>query len=253
MIRVTRLQVAPVKALAVVSRSSVYLEKEGVAEDRRLFLMREDGSVVTQRAFPGLTRVRPELDMADGPGVLKVGLPDGRSASSELTITGEVVRTRLFGRVLVGTVVSGPVADALSDHVGERLRLVLTHGPGMGWDEAPVSVVSRASIADVCAGAPASTSNSVRFRMLVEVDGVTAYEEDSWVGNHVAIGQCLVNVTNALQRCIVINGNPETGIKDWDGVKALVQRRGRANVTVGVIGEVLEPGAVQVGDHVHLA
>ena len=60
--------------------------------------------------------------------------------------------------------------------------------------------------------------------MLIEVEGTAPFEEDSWVGGPVRIGQVLVSVTHALERCVVINHHPRTGAKDWPGLKTLVAR-----------------------------
>jgi len=76
MITVSRLQLAPVKSLALVLRQVVQLEMDGVAEDRRLFLRDVDGGVVTQRRHPELARVGPELDPANG--TLTVTFQTGR-------------------------------------------------------------------------------------------------------------------------------------------------------------------------------
>ncbi|HSU35709.1 MAG TPA: MOSC domain-containing protein, partial [Propionibacteriaceae bacterium] len=86
-----------------------------------------------------------------------------------------------------------------------------------------------------------------RYRMLIEVEGGAAFEEDSWVGGTVRIGEVLVRVTHALERCVVINHHPRTGAKDWPGLKTLVTR-GRDQLTLGVIAQVEQTGVIRVGD-----
>ena len=143
----------------------------GVAEDRRLLLLRADGAVVTMRKFPELVRVLPDLDLATG--TLAVTLPDGT-----VWLRRRRRVTSTYGRVRVG----------------------------LGWDEGPVSVLGGASAAAVTTppdGDHDGLSTS-RYRMLIEVEGSAPFEEDSWVGGPVRIGQVRVRVTHALERCVVI-------------------------------------------------
>jgi uncharacterized protein YcbX len=240
---VAALNVAPVKALGLTHPDQVRLDVDGVAEDRRLFLLRPDGSVATMRDHPTLTAVVPDLDLAAGK--ITVTLPDGVSVTSALDVTGDTVTARLFGKQRTGGVVPGEVADALSAYVGERLRLVLADRTGVGWDEGPVSLLARASAAAV--GTPAAPGEPTRrYRMLVEVDGADAFSEDDWVGRRLEVGTATLRVTHALGRCVVVNHDPDRGTKDWAGLHAIT--RLRPDVTLGVIADVDRPGVVRVGD-----
>ncbi|HET9859151.1 MAG TPA: MOSC N-terminal beta barrel domain-containing protein [Nocardioidaceae bacterium] len=248
MLQVTSLRIAPVKALAAVTRDRVRLERAGVPEDRRLFLLHADGTVATMRQFPELTRVVPDLDL--DAGTLTVSLPDDSTARSDLSAADGSVQTTLFGKDRYGRLLPGPVADALSDYVRQPLRLVLADTTGVGWDEGPVSLVGRAS-ADAL-GAPTELGRPTRgrYRMLVELDGTAAFEEDAWVGDRLRLGQAVVRVTHTLERCVVINYSPSTGARDWSGLRALADERGPDRLTLGVIAAVEQPGEIRVGDSV---
>lgn len=228
----------------------IELDSNGVAEDRRLFLLRDDGSVVTMRRFPQLTCVVPELDL--GASELVVTMPDGTQATSSLASTGERVDATLFGKQRSGAVVEGPVADALSSYVGERVRLVLAERTGVGWDEGPVSMLGHASVQAVGTPGDSGDPGIARYRMLVDVTGTEPFEEDSWVGRSVTIGESVVRVSHALVRCVVIDYVPTTGEKNWEGVRTLISRRGDHASTLGVIGEVETPGKIRVGDRVEV-
>lgn len=244
------LRIAPIKGLACVDTERVLLEAGGVAEDRRLLLLAPDDSVVTLRRYPGLTRVAPRLDL--GAGTLDVTFPDGATVTSALTPTGERLQTTLFGKPRSGRLLPGPVGEALSEYVGEPLRLVLADATGNGWDEGPVSLIGSASAEQVEVPAENGSPASARFRMLIEVDGLAPYEEDSWVGRDVTVGEALLRVTHCLQRCVVINHSAVTGAKNWDGLRRLADLRGRDRLTLGVIADVVRPGEVAVGAPVTL-
>jgi uncharacterized protein YcbX len=90
--------------------------------------------------------------------------------------------------------------------------------------------------------------------MLVEVDGVDAHGEDTWVGRRVRIGEALVSFNGHVGRCLVTSRDPDTGTIDLPTLDLLRGYRGDEPSTeplpFGIYGEVIEPGAVRLGDHV---
>jgi uncharacterized protein YcbX len=248
MATVQRLRIAPVKGLASVVRREIQLDEDGVAEDRRVLLLHADGSVVTMRRLPELVRIVPDLDL--DAGTLSVTLPGGNRVSSALDTVTEPACSRLYGRDRPGRILPGDVADALSAFAGEPVRVLVADRTGVGWDEGPVSLISRASAAAVAP--PDDGSGLGRFRMLIEVDGTEAFEEDRWVGHRLRIGAAVVRVAEPLQRCVVIERDPHTGVKDWAGLKSLAATRGSDRLTLGVFGSVDAPGSVRVGDDVQV-
>jgi uncharacterized protein YcbX len=245
---VAAINIAPVKALGLVHPDRVRLERDGVAEDRRLFLVREDGSVATLRTHPQLTAVVPDLDLTNC--TLALTLPDGSVTRSPLEPVGAAVEVDLFGKTRTGRAVPGDLADVLSEVAGEPLRLVLADRVGVGWDEGPVSLLARASVEQVATPGPGDRA-SRRYRMLLDVAGAAPFEEDSWVGRRIEVGDVVLAVTHALGRCLVINHDPDDGARNWAGLHAVAAHR--PDVTLGVIAEVDRPGVVGVGDALTLA
>jgi len=92
-----------------------------------------------------------------------------------------------------------------------------------------------------------------RFRMLLEIDGVAAHEEDTWIGEEVTVGDAVVVPLGDVGRCAVTKCDPDTGVSDLDtlGVLAAYRREGQVEpLPFGVWGGVLKPGRVAVGDAV---
>lgn len=244
MTHVARLRIAPVKGLATISPDEIHLGPQGVAEDRRVLLLDADGKVITVRQRPDLVQVTPSLDLETGR--LGVTLPDGSTATSSLGDVTEPTSTTLFRRERHGRLLPGTVADALSAFADQSIRVLVTDGPGIGPDEGPVSLVSRASVREVTT----PDDEEARFRMLVTVDGCDAYAEDGWAGSQMQVGEAVLDVSHPLVRCLVIEHDPRTGERDWRGLKTLAARRGRDQLTLGVIAFVAAPGRIRVGDEV---
>lgn len=241
---VAALRVAPVKGLGTVMPSSVWIDRDGVAADRRVLLLDQAGSIITLRSHPQLVQVVPDLDL--DAGTLTVTLPDGSRATSPLESARDEVSAHLYGKDRLGRVMPGDVADALSDVAGEPVRVVVARETGVGWDEGPVSILGRASA--VAVGGEAR--DRARYRMLVELEGTEPFEEDTWLGSRMELGEAVVHVTHRLERCVIITQSPLTGHKDWDGLHALADLRGRDLLCLGVIAEVEVPGRVALGAQV---
>ena len=94
--------------------------------------------------------------------------------------------------------------------------------------------------------------------MLVEIEGAGAHEEDTWIGGSVAIGSAVLSITKPDARCAITTQNPETGERDLDTLRTLIRYRGfragdpERKIDFGVLGEVLTPGRMSVGDDVRV-
>ena len=74
-----------------------------------------------------------------------------------------------------------------------------------------VSLVSRGSLERLReeAGAEAPVDGR-RFRMLFEIDGVGAHEEDDWLGREVRVGDAVLRLNGDVGRCVVTSHDPDT-------------------------------------------
>ena len=83
------------------------------------------------------------------------------------------------------------------------------------------------------------------------------HAEDEWVGRRVRIGDATVKLRGDVGRCAITTQNPETGVPDFDTLRAIDSYRGRTHnasgkehIPFGVYGEVVDVGVVRVGDTV---
>jgi uncharacterized protein YcbX len=252
-IQVSRLSVTPVKGFAVWHPDEVTLGEAGVAEDRRFYLVDEDGLRFGALRHGPLVRFSARYDAETDELVFR--LPDGSEVAGMVEL-GEPVMTDFYGRDVAGHVVRGPWADAVSADAGRRVRLVRADRPGDGVDRGKgggVTLLSDASVEELSrrSGEPVDAR---RFRMLIAVSGTEPHGEDSWIGGEVEIGSARVRVNGHVGRCAITTQSPQTGVRDFDSLRAIKDYRGQnlrtREIDFGVYGQVVRPGRVRVGDSV---
>jgi uncharacterized protein YcbX len=118
-------------------------------------------------------------------------------------------------------------------------------------DAAPLSLLSTQT-ADAVGAYVGTAVTPVRFRpnIVVETLSGTAFAEDAWVGRTVCVGPVRIHVEQRDKRCMVINIDPATGERDPAVLRGVAQLN---ELTCGVLGSVLTPGRIAVGDAVELA
>jgi uncharacterized protein YcbX len=93
-----------------------------------------------------------------------------------------------------------------------------------------------------------------RFRINLELDGCEPFEEDSWSGAIVCVGQAVVRILGQVPRCVVTTHDPDTGRKDFDTLKRITAFRPLMSeprgVPFGMYAEVERAGRITVGDAV---
>jgi hypothetical protein len=253
--RVVRISVAPVKSLGLVHPDEVELDKLGVVGNRRFWLVDEDRRLFNNKRNGPLVRIRPEW--SEQTRELALTFPDGTRVAGVVELDAEPFEVQMYGYDLASRRVVGPWEDAISSFAGRKLTLL--------WAEecAPdrlhagtASLVSRASLARLAAEAGVDALDGRRFRMLFEIDGVEAHEEDSWQGAQVRIGAAEIKVNGDVGRCAVTTHDPDTGIPTVDTLEALARYRREGStepLPLGVYASVVVPGRVRVGDAVSAA
>ena len=253
-VTVTALAIAPVKAMRLRSVDEIALDEFGAAGDRRFYVVDERGRMVNGKQHAALQTIVPAYDPVTRE--LTLTFPDGMPPATGVVEHGEPVTARFYRRTDQIPALRGPWSEAVSEFVGAPLRLVEAR---TGVDRGRVgatSLISRASLRRLAEQAGSDGIDARRFRMLIELDGVAAHEEDRWIDRRLRVGEALLRPGGHVGRCLITSRDPDSARADLPTLDLLRSYRGEEESTeplpFGVHGEVLEGGAVRVGDPVSL-
>jgi uncharacterized protein YcbX len=163
--RVSALNVYPVKGCRATAVESAVAHALGLENDRRFAFMAEDGLAFTQRDQPLLASVSPHLE----PEALRLdlgGLTDVVVAISSFT---ELVSVDVWGKSIAGR--AAPRIQGVEDYLGASVRLVMLDGAAQRSfaDSRPVLVATSARLARL--GLPDIGMERFRANVVLEGDG----------------------------------------------------------------------------------
>jgi uncharacterized protein YcbX len=250
--RVSRFSIAPVSSLGLEHPDEVELTEVGVVEDRRFYLIDDTGRHIDRLLIGPLVQIAAHTD--PDATRLRLTFPDGTVVDDEVEL-GEPIETKTRSRTFVGHVVAGPWAEPLSAFAGRPIRVVRVDRPGGTRTKHHASLVSDGSLEALAGQFGGEAVDARRFRMLIELEGAAAHEEDRWVGHRVAVGDAVLTVTKPDARCAITTQDPETGLRDLDTLRAIIAYRGLRDgehADFGVLADIAQPGRVRLGDEVRL-
>jgi uncharacterized protein YcbX len=140
-----------------------------------------------------------------------------------------------------------------AEHCGPELRgpPKVLRATGHSFSDVARKVISIINLASVAAledavGAPV---HPLRFRGNLHVEGWPAWHEFDLLNEEISIGpSARLKVVKRIVRCAATDVDPDTGIRDLEIPRTLMKTYGHADC--GVYAEVIEGGAVAVGDTV---
>jgi uncharacterized protein YcbX len=249
---VVRISIAPVRGLGLRHPESVELGETGVLEDRRFYLTDDQGRLLDRLRLGRLVQVAADTDPEAT--WLRLAFPDGSVVEAGVEL-GEPIETFIYNRTAVGHLMIGPWAAALEAFAGRPVRVVRCDRPGGTRSKNAVSLIGDGSLAELARRTDVSAVDGRRFRMLFEESALGAHEEDDWLGGRLAVGSAVLAITKPDARCAITTQHPDTGVPDLDTLRTIIAYRGLREgkkIDFGVLGEVLEPGRVAVGDELQV-
>lgn len=218
----------PVKSMAGESLEEAHISWHGLDGDRRAAFVRGDNHSsfpwLTARQVAELVRYRPFYrdpdDVRNSP--LLVETPGGRRlALDDAALQAELAA--LYGRDISLIRIKRGVFDSL-----------------------PLSLMSTATVAALDERLDFAL-NGRRFRqnIIIETFDGRPFAEESWVGSALTIGEVQVWLNQRIERCQMINVDPDTAVRSSATLKLVAQTR---NNCVGVGCTPQSTGRIQVGD-----
>ena len=259
--RVAALFRYPVKGFTPeVCKSLTVLDEGRIAGDRVLGI-RFANSAVADNAW---SKKHEFVALVNTPGLARLYLQfNHRARRLRISLEGVVLVDAALddnGRKKIAAAVEDYVLDLdenpLSPHP-ERLPLrVVGDGvtPRYQDNEAgQITMHSRASLVAVAAAVSDPNLGERRFRSNIAVEGLDAWEEQSWVGRKVRIGRVNFEVVRPKVRCLAVNANPETGERDSPILATLLSAFAQQQPTFAVAMVTSGAGGrVRVGDKVSI-
>jgi len=247
-VTVSRLAIAPVKGLRLLSASEITVGQHGVTGDREFLVVGGDGKLLLTTRTPALLNIEPAWDRARG--VLTLRFPDGTIVRG-IPEPGAAAVTRMYaGREIRGRIIPGPLSAALSGYLGREVCLFRREPEQLGHDDEPVTLMSEASLQALAPEFGGTAPDPRRFRMSVTITGTGAWAEHGWGGQQIAIGEAVLRVIAPVPRCVVTTRNPDSGTTDARVLHALARLRGKDDITFGVWCGIVRPGRIRLGDQV---
>jgi uncharacterized protein len=249
----------PVKGFTPEECDTLTVLDEGrIAGDRVLGVRFAD----TEAADDAWSRKTGMVALINTPGLARLCVRfDEKAFRLHISVGNSVLVDELLnpeGRRRIGAALTSYVLkldeNPLTGHP-ERLPLrVIGDGHSPRYHDEPagrVTLHGRGSLQAVQAALGHEVSE-LRFRSNIAVDGLTAWEEQSWVGRRIRIGAVKFDVVKAKTRCLATHANPITGERDLPILTTLTQKMGQENPTFAVAMLPSVSGQIRVGDQLSL-
>jgi uncharacterized protein YcbX len=176
-------------------------------------------------------------------GLLTITAPDGFTlAANALTPAGQT-----------------EIGDYLTAYLGDEARYgagqqppKFHFAPNHSFCDHRTQVISLIGLGSLRAleTAAGAARDKRQFRANIYIEGIAAWEEFSWIGKTIRIGEVTAIVQERIDRCAATSVNPDTAERDANPVKELQQNFG--HVDLGIFAEVLVPGIIRPGDVIQI-
>ena len=263
--KLSELNIYPVKSLAGIPLESAVVEERGLQFDRRWMLVDNDRQFITQREVPRMALVKIDVG-SDG---MRASL-NGSSIEVPLEPeTGETAYVQIWGNKVKAEFYPQEIHNWFTGALGAECRLVSMPettkrivSPNYAIrkfidtvsfaDGYPFLVIGEGSLADLNSRL-ADPVPMNRFRPNFVVSGSAPFEEDTW--KRIRIGSTEFHVVKPCARCVITTVDQAVGEKNGkEPLKTLSEYRNRdGNVLFGQNLIADKPGeTVRVGDEIEI-
>ena len=249
--------VYPVKSSRGLSQSQVWVEKQGIAFDRRFMVTRENGAMLTAREYPQLLNVTTTL-FAEG---LYLSYQNSERLVLKYSDFAMLeTSTHVFKDKFIAFTTTGAANKWFSEILGVPTQLLYTGKQSKRTREAipynisfadgyPLLILSDASLAALNERSIEQFSMNY-FRPNLVVSGTNAFDEDGW--KKIRIGEVVFEGIKPCTRCIMTTIEPQSGIFDAkkEPLRTLSEFRkdDQGNIKFGHNLVAINEGVIKAGD-----
>jgi uncharacterized protein YcbX len=257
-LKLTQIWIYPIKGLGGISLSSALVMEKGLQYDRRLMLVDETNTAMTQREFPGMALFRSSIH--DGQLTIT---RQGQSIKLDLEkppLSG-MVRVNVWDDTVSCFEVDPSYSQWFSDLLASPCRLVyfpeensrpvdpryhVNHEQVSLADAYPFLIIGQSSLDELNSRLKEPLPMN-RFRPNFVFSGGTPFEEETW--RNFSVGTTRFVGVKTCARCIVPTIDQDTGERAPEPLKTLSSYRKRENkVYFGQNLVALDYKSVSIGD-----
>ena len=260
MVTLTQINVFPIKSMAGFSVSSAYVDKSGLAHDRQMMLVDNNGKFVTARKFPILLSFSCVLN--DGGCVIYNQHGEHRFVKFEEF--SRPVDVNIWRHDMQVVMAQDEINQWMSEQLGQDVKLVRVSRSSIRHikhtrqqiafaDGYPLLIVGEASL--VCLNDKAKEpSLMAQFRSNLIFSGAKGFIEDTW--RRIKIGTVEFELVKPCERCVMTTVDMDnfTFRKSKEPLTALslfrADHQGRLMFGENLI--VLSHGVIKVGDSIEV-
>lgn len=219
---ISEINIYPVKSLAGITLNEAVVERRGLRYDRRWMLVDANDQFFTQREFPKMATLMPEIT-SEG---LQINAGGEKLLVPYELETKETVRVKVWRSVCRAKVYDDSINEFFRDVLGTECKLVLmpeeterkvnyfyaVHKDDhvSFADGYPFLLIGENSLADLNARLDKPVPMN-RFRPNFVVSGADAFAEDGW--KRVRIGETVFHIVKPCARCVMTTIDQTGGVR----------------------------------------
>jgi len=247
MIRVTSLNIYPVKSCRGIALTQARVTETGFEHDREWLVITPEGRFLTQRERPQLAQIETAISNEQ----LVLRKPQGTELSIPLDMTGRELQVTIWRDQVAAFDAGDEAATWLTEHLGKPARLVRfdkrhKRVSNMQWtggvealtqfaDGYPWLLISQGSLDELNRRMTTPLPMN-RFRPNIVVEGLPPFGEDS-VDEFVS-GEVRLKVVKPCDRCVITTTDQMTGERtSGEPLKALKEFRFDRNLRGVLFGQ----------------
>jgi len=270
-LHVSELAIYPVKSLAQVRINESRVDDFGLHNDRRWMVVDQQGRFITQRQQSRMCLIQVTFlvpstaDKQSSATAIQLSAPGMPSITVEIPISKKFELVTVWNDQCNAIDCGSDVANWLSEFLSVTCKLVYFSEDEIRQvdqtfaqpndrtafsDGFPILLLSQASLDDLNSRLVDAIPMK-RFRPNIVVSGCDAFEEDNW--KLIRIGELFLRIVKPCSRCVIPSINTDTGERNKEPTKTLLQFRQRDNkIYFGQNVITNGPGFLSVGDEIEI-